>query len=182
MDISDTTTPRSDQQNYEDYLSGPKDVTVEKVTKGTPEQPVWVHLAEFPGRPFKPSKTVRRILLTAWGRDASEWAGRRMRLYGDPTIRFGGEAVGGIRVSHLSHIDKPLTLALTVTRGKRAPHTVKPLAVDAPAAPLKPTAADAAACDDLEQLRSMWQAATGDRELQALIEARVSDVQAGQQS
>jgi hypothetical protein len=38
--------------------------------------------------------------------------------------------VGGIRVSHLSHIDKPLTIALTVTRGKRAPYVVQPLPAD----------------------------------------------------
>ena len=41
--------------------------------------------------------------------------------------------VGGIRVSHLSHIEARLTLALTVTRGRRAPFVVDPLP-DAPAA------------------------------------------------
>lgn len=41
-----------------------------------------------------------------------------------------GPAVGGIRVRALSHIDKPLTVALTVTRGKRAPFTVQPIKAD----------------------------------------------------
>ena len=36
--------------------------------------------------------------------------------------------------SHVSHIDKPITVALTVTRGKRAPFTVQPLP-DAPPVP-----------------------------------------------
>ncbi|NKU61704.1 hypothetical protein GS891_00190 [Rhodococcus hoagii] len=49
-----------------------------------------------------------------------------MTLYRDPAVRFGGQDVGGIRVSHLSHIDKRLTLALTVTRGRRAPYVVEP--------------------------------------------------------
>lgn len=127
LDITNTTAPKSDQLNAEDLLSGPRTVTVERVTTGTAEQPVEIHLAGLPGRPFKPSKTVRRILLTAWGSDADLWAGRRMTLYRDPSVKFGRDEVGGIRVSHLSHIDKRLTLALTVTRGKRAPFVVEPL-------------------------------------------------------
>lgn len=127
MDISDTIVPRSDQINAEDLLAGPRTFTVEKVTKGSAEQPVDIHLVEFPGRPFRPSKTVRRILVNAWGPEASAYVGRRMTLYRDPAVKFGGMDVGGIRVSHLSHIDKPLSVALTVSRGKRQPYTVKPL-------------------------------------------------------
>jgi hypothetical protein len=41
---------------------------------------------------------------------------------------FGGKAVGGIEIEAMSHIDKPLSIALTVTRGKRAPYVVQPLA------------------------------------------------------
>lgn len=127
MDITDTLAPRSDQLNAEDLLTGPRTVTVEKVTKGTAEQPVNIHLVEFPGRPFKPSKTVRRILVAAWGAEASKYTGRRMMLYRDPSVRFGGQDVGGIRVSALSHIESRMTIHLTVTRGKRAPFTVEPL-------------------------------------------------------
>ncbi|NKZ93745.1 hypothetical protein GS966_28905 [Rhodococcus hoagii] len=94
---------------------------IESVTKGSAEQPVNIHLVEFPGRPFRPSKTVRRILVSAWGPDASTYVGRRMSLYRDASVRFGGQEVGGIRVSHLSHIDKRLTLALTVTRAAARP-------------------------------------------------------------
>lgn len=127
MDLTESIAPRSDQLNAEDLLAGPRTVTVEKVTKGSSEQPVNIHLVEFPGRPFRPSKTVRRILVAAWGAEASAYAGRRMSLYRDPAVRFGGQDVGGIRVSHMSHISKRLTLALTVTRGKRAPYNVDPL-------------------------------------------------------
>lgn len=127
MDLTDTIIPRSDQLNAEDLLTGPRTFTVAEVKKGSAEQPVDIHLVEFPGRPFRPSKTVRRILVAAWGAEAANYAGRRMTLYRDATVRFGGMDVGGIRVSHLSDIDKPLTLALTVTRGKRAPYVVQPL-------------------------------------------------------
>ncbi|WP_075833593.1 MULTISPECIES: hypothetical protein [unclassified Rhodococcus (in: high G+C Gram-positive bacteria)] len=127
MDLTETIAPKSDQLNADDLLAGPRNVTVEKVTLGSSEQPVNIHLVEFPGRPFRPSKTVRRILVAAWGVEASAYAGRRMRIYTDPTVRFGGQEVGGIRVSHISHIEKRLTLALTTTRGRRAPYIVEPL-------------------------------------------------------
>lgn len=131
MDISSTTAPRSDQQNYDDYITGPKTVTVSEVRQGSAEQPVEIHLVEFPGRPYKPSKSMRRVLVAAWGSEASQYTGRRLTLTGDPTVKFGGQVVGGIKIAALSHIDKPLNVSLTVTRGKRAPHTVQPLP-DAP--------------------------------------------------
>jgi len=133
MDLTESIAPKSDQLNAEDLLAGPRTFTVEKVTKGSAEQPVDIHLVEFPGRPFRPSKTVRRILVNAWGPDANAYTGRRMTLYRDPAVKFGGMDVGGIRVSALSNIDKPLSVALTVSRGKRAPYTVQPLADSPPA-------------------------------------------------
>lgn len=132
MNLTESIAPKSDQLNAEDLLSGPRTVQVESVTKGSVEQPVNIHLLEFPGRPFRPSKTVRRILVAAWGAEASAYVGRQMSLYRDPAVRFGGQDVGGIRVSHLSHIEKRLTLALTVTRGKRAPYVVEPLPAGPP--------------------------------------------------
>ena len=134
MDITDSLAANSAQQNYDEYLAGPKTVTVAEVTQGTAEQPVNVELVEFPGKPFKPAKSVRRVLAAAWGTDASKWTGRRLTIYGDPSVRYGGKEVGGLRVSHVSHIGKPITVALTVTRGKRAPFTVQPLP-DAPPVP-----------------------------------------------
>lgn len=135
MDLTESIVPRSDQANAEDLISGPRTVTIVEVRPGSAEQPVEIVTNEFgPGRPFKPSKTVRRILVAAWGPDSAAYIGRRMTLYRDPAVRFGGDAVGGIRISHLSHITKPLTLALTITRGKRAPHVVQPLKEEAPAA------------------------------------------------
>lgn len=132
MDLSETIAPKSDQLNAEDMLTGPRVVTVEKVTRGgSAEQPVDIHLVEFPGRPFKPCKSMRRVLVAAWGSDAKGYTGRRMMLYNDPSVRFGGQSTGGIRISALSDIEQRITLALTVTRGKRAPFVVEPLP-DAP--------------------------------------------------
>lgn len=135
--MSQTIVPKSDQLNAEDLLSGPRTVTITEVRRGSAEQPVDIHLAEF-DRPFKPSKTVRRILVAAWGVNAGAYVGRRMTIYRDPAVKFGGMDVGGIRISHLSHIDKRMTVALTVTRGKRAPYVVEPLATP-PARQPEPT-------------------------------------------
>jgi hypothetical protein len=132
MDISETTAPKSDQQNFDDYATGPRTVTISEVRAGSTEQPVEIHLVEFPGRPYKPSKSMRRVLIAAWGPEAKVYAGRRMTLVGDPTVKFGGAVVGGIKIGALSHIDKRLTVNLTVTKNKRAPHTVEPLADQAP--------------------------------------------------
>lgn len=132
MDMSRAIAPKSDQVNAEDLLGGPKTVSITGVREGTDEQKVFIDLAEFPGRTYRPSKTMARVLVGAWGLDASKYVGRRMTIFRNPDIRFGSDAVGGIQISHLSHIDKPQTFTLLEKRGKKAPHTVQPLA-DAPA-------------------------------------------------
>lgn len=141
MDLSTTIEADSTQINADDLTGAPRTVTVTGVSKGTADQPVNIQVAEFPERSYRPCKSMRRVLVSAWGADASKYVGRRMTLFNDPTVKWGGAAVGGVRISHLSHIDKPLTIALTETRGKRKPHRVEPLP-DAPAAqPKAPTAA-----------------------------------------
>jgi hypothetical protein len=172
MDITESLAANSQQQNADEYLAGPKTVTVSEVKKGSAEQPVDVHLVEFPGKPFKPAKSVRRVLAAAWGTDASQWAGRRLTIYCDPDVKYAGKAVGGLRVSHVSHIDKPVTVALTVTRGKREPFTVQPLP-DAPApAPYAPSQDFLALMADAttpDEKNSVWQQATEDGADQAYM-------------
>jgi hypothetical protein len=131
MDLSLTTAPDSTQVNAEDFLAGPRTVTITGVRAGTAEQPVNIDLAEYPDRAYRPGKSMRRVLVAAWGADSSVYVGRRMTLFCDPSITFGRDRVGGIRIQAMSDLKKPLTIALTVTRGKRAPYTVQPLA-DAP--------------------------------------------------
>jgi hypothetical protein len=137
LDLTESIAPKSDQLNADDLIAGPVTVTVSEVSKGTDEQPVNVNLVEFPGRPYKPSKSMRRVMVLAWGSDASAYAGRRLTIYRNPEITFGRDKVGGIEISHLSHLAKPLTVSLTATRGKRKSFTVQPLP-DAPAPVLAP--------------------------------------------
>ena len=127
MDITPTLTPKSTQLNADDLIAGPLTITVCGVSPGTPEQPVVIKFEGDEGRPFLPCKTMRRLLAHAWGTDGHAWIGRGMTLYHDPSVVFGGIKVGGIRISHLSHIDHDLEVALTVTKGKRALYRVRPL-------------------------------------------------------
>lgn len=125
--LKDTIVPKSDQLNADDLLTGPLVVTIQKVSRGdTKEQPV--SIAIDGGRmPYKPCKSMRRVLIAAWGEDGRLWVGKSMRLFCDPEVMFGGVKVGGIRISHLSHIANTMTIALTTTRSKRAPYRVEPL-------------------------------------------------------
>lgn len=128
MDLTASIAPKSDQINADDLISGPRTFTVERVTSGSTEQPFNIHLVENPGRPYRPSKSMRRVLVMAWGKDSDDWpTGGRVTLYRDPEVKFGRDEVGGIKISHLSHIDRPMTFALTEKRGSRKPHTVQPL-------------------------------------------------------
>lgn len=134
MDISDTLAPNSDQLDAVDLLGGPQTFTITQVSKGKEDQPVNVHLAEFP-RIWRPGKSMRRVLAACWGADASVWVGRRVTLYCDERVRFGNDVVGGTRISHLSHIDKPKSIPLLVSRGKSATFKVAPLLDAAPTPP-----------------------------------------------
>lgn len=182
LDMTESIAPRSDQMNAEDLLTGPRTFTIKEVrahrsdTADGNAQPFDYFLEEFP-RPFRPSKTVRRILVTAWGKDANLHTGRRMTLYRDPDVKFGGQDVGGIRVSHLSHIEKPLKLALTVTRGKRASHVVQPLPDDAPPASQVPDyMVDARAAKTLDEWRGVWQRAQAAGHLTDALKAELTPI------
>lgn len=126
MDMTQSIAPRSDQVNADDLVGGPITYTIRDVVKGKAEQPFDFLLVETQ-RAYRPSLTMRRVIVNAWGPDTTTYAGRRLTLYREPTIQFGGKAIGGIRISHLSHIDGKRDVMLQVTRGKREKFTVEPL-------------------------------------------------------
>ncbi len=128
-DLSKTILAKSDQLNADD-LAAPMTITVTEVRAAdSADQPITIRYDGDQGKPFKPCKTVRRVLVRAWGPQGQEYVGRSMTLYNDPTVKWGGQPVGGIRISHLSHIDQDLTIPLTVTRGQKKPVTIKRLQV-----------------------------------------------------
>lgn len=135
IDMSQFIAARSDQLNADDLMGSPRTIRIVKVTAqpDAAEQPVSIHYEGGESRPWKPCKTARRILVAVWGKDASKYAGRSLTLYRDPTVAFGGLQVGGIRISHMSDITEKKTVALQVTRGRKAPFTIQPLKTQATA-------------------------------------------------
>lgn len=155
MDLSETIIPKSEQVNAEDFLAGPATVTIAGVEKGTADQPVFIHLVEFPGRTYRPAKSMRRVLVACWGPEAGTYVGRRLTLFNDPTVKWAGQEVGGIRIAALSHIDEPKSINLTVTRGKRAPFVVQPIRDT-----IAPHLAALSGASTLEELQAAWAAAS----------------------
>jgi hypothetical protein len=154
MDLTESIAPRSDQLDAVDLLSGPRTFTIEKVSKHNAEQPFNFHLAEFP-RVWRPGKSMRRVIVAAWGPDATKYAGQRVTLYCDPSVQFGGDTVGGTRISHMSGIDKPLKVPLLIKRGKSAMFTVQPLP-DAPTPANRDFLAEAEQAGGVDAIRAIW--------------------------
>jgi len=128
--LRDTIVPKSDQLNSEQLIGAPITITVTAVRRSTADdQPLAIHYKDDNGRPYKPCKSMRKVLIFAWGDDGNEWVGRSMTLYNNPDIKWGGVKVGGIRISHISHVQADLALSLTATKGKKEPVIIKRLVV-----------------------------------------------------
>jgi len=128
VDLSQTIAPKSDQLTADDLASGPITVTITAVTAGEADQPVNISIGRG-HKPFRPCKSMRRVLVQVWGNEGTTYVGKSFTLYRDANVKFGGASVGGIRISHMSHIEKQVQLSLISTKGKRALFTVKPLKV-----------------------------------------------------
>lgn len=136
ISLRHTIVPKSDQLNADELLAGPMTITVTGVTvNNSPDQPVSVHYQGDNGKPYKPCKSMRKVMIFAWGDDGRAWVGRRATLYNDPEIKFGGIKVGGIRISHLSGINSDIAISITETKGKKKPVTIRKL----PDAPINAT-------------------------------------------
>lgn len=131
MDVTDlrsTIVPKSDQLNADQLVGGPMTITVSRVSAASGDQPVTINYEGDGGRPFKPCLTMRKVLVLAWGHDGTKWPGKSIRVYNDPAVRFGKDEVGGVRISHLSHIPADINVRLAATKGKKALYEIKKLA------------------------------------------------------
>lgn len=123
----DTIVPKSDQLNADDLIGRAITITVTKIVFTGDEQPVAVHFEGDNGKPYMPNMGMRRVMVHIWGDDANNYIGKSMTIYRDDKVLYGGFATGGIRISHMSGIDKDVTMALTESKKKRKPFTVRPL-------------------------------------------------------
>lgn len=124
-DLSSTVIAKSDQLNADELIE-PITITITRVDKVTAkDQPVHIHSAGI--QPYKPCLTMRRMLIAAWGKYKDAWVGRSMVLYCDPEVMWAGKEQGGVRVSHVSDIEQPVSRMLAVTRGRKKLFTLLPL-------------------------------------------------------
>lgn len=126
-DLSSTIVAKSDQMNADELIE-PITITITDVNKvSAKDQPIHIH--SVGNQPFKPCLTMRRMLIAAWGKYKEDWIGKSMVLYCDPEVMWAGKAQGGIRISHVSGIDQPISKMLSVTRGRKGMFTLLPLTV-----------------------------------------------------
>jgi len=165
MDLSPFAEAASDQLTADDLMGGPRTIKITRVVGDEDTKRVSIYFEGDGGKPFRPCKTVVRVLMALWGKYASEYAGRSVTLYRDPDVEFGGLATGGIRISHASHITETTKVVVMKTRGKKVPLSVKPLEVAPQADPPKPRQtpeewtdgyiAKVAACEKIEDLMAL---------------------------
>jgi len=135
VDLGATIAPKSDQLNADDLIVGPRTIVVTSVkaraSTGQGDQPIAVHFDGDGGKPYLPCKSMRRVLVHCWGRDGAAYVGRSLTLFRDETVVFGGAAVGGIRISHMSDLPRAVTMSLTASKQSRKPYVVQPLTTTA---------------------------------------------------
>lgn len=125
MDLSKTIIPKSDQLNADDLISGPKTIKIREVKAGADEtQPVNIYYYGDNNKPYKPCKTMRRVLIQLWGADGAQFIGRRITIYRNDEVKWAGVEVGGIRISHASHIPEPKKVLVTMAKNSRKPITI----------------------------------------------------------
>lgn len=146
MDITDALAPNSDQLDAIELVE-PRTFTIaagSRLAMRDGKTVAEVALEDFP-RVWRPSKGMLDVLARCWGSDAKQWVGRRLTLYNDPDVMFGKDRVGGVRVSHLSHIDGVQTVNIRASGRGRAPKPwkVEPLSDVTPVAPVTAPPTDA---------------------------------------
>ena len=131
-DISMTLMSNSDQLNAADLVAGPVTVTVQSVdvnNKKGADQPVTIHI-NGGLQPYKPCLSMRRVLAVVWGKESSGWAGRSMTLFFHPPVRYGKDITGGVRISHVDGVERPVVVKIRESRHVVVDWTVNPLLID----------------------------------------------------
>lgn len=135
-----TIQPKSDQLNADDLVGGSKIIKIREVRiSDSPDQPASIFYEGDNGKPYKPCKTMRKLMAHCWGLDEAAFVGKRMELFRDDTVRWAGEEVGGIRIKAMSGIKERKRVVLQASKQKKVPVTVEPLPDEAPQAAAAPS-------------------------------------------
>lgn len=123
--VSHTIIAKSDQLNFDDIRSGEKIIEITNVTVTATDQPVSIFYKDDKNKPYKPCKGMLRLICEAWGEESENWHGKSMKLFGEDSVRWAGQEIGGIRIRALSDIDtKGLSSYVAISRGKRRKVTI----------------------------------------------------------
>lgn len=171
--------PRSDQLNADDLIAGPRviKITGARIVRDGRDTKIVINFEGDNGKPWKPCKTMGRAMVMVWGiTEPEQLVGKSLRLYRDPEVRFGDQgAVGGIRISHMSHISGKKAVKLTVSQGKKGNYEFSPLVTEVKPEPIDQARNAIANAPDLEALKNVWLAksmAPFREQLQADLDAR----------
>lgn len=158
--LAEALAPRSDQLNADDLIPGPRTlkITGARIVRDGRDTKIVLNYEGDNGKPWKPCKTMGRAMVIAWAiEDESQMIGKSVRVYRDPDVKFGDQGVvGGIRISHMSHIDKPANVKLTVSQGKKGMFTFHPLVTEASAGSIDAARTAIANAPDLDALKAVW--------------------------
>jgi hypothetical protein len=125
LDISDTILADSTQLNAAD-LAEPIVVRILGAKRHQSEdrkQPT--EFAITGHMPWLPCKGMRRVLVALWGKDASAYVGRWLRLFNDPSVTYGKDKPGGIRIGAMSNIAGAVDITVPTSRGKYATYRIE---------------------------------------------------------
>ena len=127
IDMSKTIIPKSDQLNAEDLLLAGVIIKITGVRVISNDQPVSISYEGDNGKPYKPCKSMCRVLVMVWGDNGENYIGQSLKLYLDKTVKWAGKPVGGIRISHMTGLKEKRTMQLTASKGHKKPYSVEPL-------------------------------------------------------
>lgn len=135
--ISEAFAVDSSQLNNIDLVSGSKTIKITDARlTGKKDQPMEIFYEGDNGKPYRPGKSMGRIIGYVWGDDVKSCIGHSMTLFRDPDVRFGSNKVGGIRISHMTGLKSEKSFPLLVKRGVMGNYSIKPLILnDAPRLP-----------------------------------------------
>ena len=128
FDMADTLKVKSDQLNAIDLLTGPITVQITGGRKTRDQQQPVIFTLSGGHMPWKPCKTMRRLLTELEGSSKGKpWYGRWVTFYTDPSVTYGKDPVGGIRVSAVSGIPKARKVTLMTGRARYTTYNIKVL-------------------------------------------------------
>ena len=131
LDVSSTILSKSDQLNASDLIGNEMILTVSGVhLVSSPDQPMIINYIDDDGRPYKPCKSMRRVLVGLWGKDASQWIGRSVGVYNEPSVKWAGKEEGGVRIKSMSHIDKNKSVTTSESKHKKTTYLISVLQVE----------------------------------------------------